>query len=152
MKGHEKMGNLSQLYWEDVQLEDEIPIVHFPLSIARLVMAAGSNRDFNSIHHNTEYAKATGAPDMYANIIFLYGMWEKAIRDYMGSAGTIKSVKEFRMKAFNTAGETVVIKGQVKQKWLENKEALVELKMWSENSQGTTVGPGRVVITLPRRK
>jgi hypothetical protein len=34
------------------------------------VMAAGANRDFNAIHHNAEVARATGAPDIYANTLF----------------------------------------------------------------------------------
>jgi hypothetical protein len=46
----------------------------FPLSVYRLVVAAGANRDFNAIHHNSDYARATGAPDMYANTLFLQGM------------------------------------------------------------------------------
>jgi hypothetical protein len=42
----------------------------FPLTAYRLVMAAGANRDFNAIHHNAEVARATGAPDIYANTLF----------------------------------------------------------------------------------
>ncbi|WP_026692033.1 acyl dehydratase [Peribacillus kribbensis] len=145
------MGVKQQHYWEDVRIGDEIPSLHFPLSVARLVMAAGANRDLNSIHHNSEYAKETGAPDMYANIIFLYGMWERTVREFMGLSGTIKSVKEFRMKVFNTVGETVVTKGFVKKKWQENNESLVELQIWSENSRSVTVGPGQIIITLPKR-
>ncbi|TWI53981.1 acyl dehydratase [Halalkalibacter nanhaiisediminis] len=145
------MENKQRRYWEDVQIGDEIPSLHFPLSVARLVMAAGANRDFNSIHHNSEYAKQTGAPEMYANIIFLYGMWERTVRNFIGLSGTIKSVKEFRMKVFNTVGETVMTKGIVKKKWHENNESLVELEVWSENSGNITVGPGQVVITLPKK-
>ncbi|GEN35340.1 acyl dehydratase [Aneurinibacillus danicus] len=146
------MRKIDQLYWEDVEIGDEISSVEFPLTVARLVMAAGANRDFNSIHHNSEYAQQTGAPDMYANVIFLQGMWEKTIRNYIGLAGTIKSLKGFRMKVFNTVGETVVTKGTVKKKWREKKEFLVELEIWSENSKGITVGPGAVIVTLPLRE
>ena len=141
----------TQRYWEDISAGDEVPPVQFPLSVYRLVMEAGANRDFNSIHHNSEYARQTGAPEMYANTIFLQGMWERTVREFIGLAGTIKSLAGFRMKIFNTAGDTVVTKGAVKRTWQEGEEALVELSIWSENSQGVSVGPGTVVVTLPRR-
>jgi acyl dehydratase len=140
-----------QRYWEDVSAGDEVPPVQFPLSVYRLVMEAGANRDFNSIHHNSEYARQTGAPEMYANTIFLQGMWERTVREFIGLAGTIKSLVGFRMKIFNTVGDTVVTKGIVKRAWQEGEEALVELSIWSENSQGVSVGPGTVIVTLPRR-
>jgi acyl dehydratase len=114
-------------------------------------MEVGANRDFNSIHHNSEYARQIGAPEMYANTIFLQGMWERTMREFIGLAGTIKSLAGFRMKIFNTVSDTVVTKGTVKRTWQEREEALVELSIWSENSQGVSVGPGTVVVTLPCR-
>lgn len=143
------MKNRSQLYWNDVLLGDEIPTQTFPLSVFRLVMAAGSNRDFNSIHHNTSYAQETGAPDMYANNFFLQGMWEKAVREYIGLAGVIKSLRGFRMGSFNIVGDTVITKGKVKKKWKEKEEHFIELEVWSENTTGISVGPGTIVATIP---
>ena len=87
------MREKQERYWEDVQEGDELPSLQFPLSVYRLVMAASANQDFNSIHHNSEYAKKTGAPDMYANNIFLQGMWERTVREYIGNAGVIKSLR-----------------------------------------------------------
>ncbi|WP_078427787.1 acyl dehydratase [Alkalihalobacterium alkalinitrilicum] len=145
------MKRLNQRYWDDVSEGDEVPSIDFPISVYRLVMEAGANRDFNSIHHNTEYAQSTGAEEMYANNFFLQGMWERTVREYIGLSGTIRSLKGFRMKSFNYAGDTVVTKGIVKNKWYEEKEYYVELQMWSENSKGISVGPGSVFVTLPKR-
>src|SRR6266702_6309622 len=82
----------SQRTVADVTVGDDVPAVEFPLSLYRLVVAAGGNRDFNSIHHNRSYALATGAPDAYASTFFLMGSWERVARDYIGSAGTIRSI------------------------------------------------------------
>lgn len=141
-----------QRYWEDVSEGDEVPAIEYPLSVYRLVVEAGANRDFNSIHHNTEYAQQTGAPEMYANNIFLQGMWERTVREYIGLAGVMKSLHGFRMKIFNTVGETVITRGRVTRKWQEKEEAFVALEMWSEISKGISVGPGTVVVALPRRE
>ena len=102
-----------QRHWEDVQEGDELPAVAFPLSVYRLVVEAGANRDFNSIHHNSEFARASGAPEMYANTGFLLGMWERALREFIGLDGTIRRIAGFRMKRFNTVGRTVTVRGKV---------------------------------------
>ncbi|MFN2538727.1 MAG: MaoC family dehydratase N-terminal domain-containing protein [Mycobacteriales bacterium] len=131
----------------DVREGEALAPIAFPLSVYRLVMAAGANRDFNSIHHNSEYAKASGASEMYANTLFLQGMWERAVREYIGTAGTIKEIRGFRMGSFNTVGDTVTVHGRVER--LDREEGTVHLRVWSTNATGTSVGPGTVVVTLP---
>ncbi|GAB3980815.1 hypothetical protein GCM10029978_079880 [Actinoallomurus acanthiterrae] len=142
---------MRQRYVEDVREGEELPGVAYPLTVYRLVMAAGSNRDFNSIHHNTEYARATGAPEMYANTGLLLGMWERAVRDWIGPAGTIRGIKGFRMRAFNVVGDTTWVRGRVASVGGDDAPGAVDLELWCENSAGVTVGPGTVRVTLPTR-
>ena len=139
-----------QTYLEDVKVGEEIHPVEFPLSVYRLVMEAGANRDFNSIHHNSDYAKATGAPEMYASTSFLLGMWERAIRDFIGLNGTIRTIRGFRMKKFNPVGTTVVVRGEVTDVRDDEGIGEVDLRVWCENEGEVTVGPGVVTVTLPR--
>jgi acyl dehydratase len=63
-----------QRYWDDVE-EGRRAARGLPAQRLPLVVEAGANRDFNSIHHNSEYARASGAPEMYANTGFLLGTW-----------------------------------------------------------------------------
>ena len=140
-----------QRYWEDVHEGDAIPPVAINLTIARLVVEAGANRDFNQIHHNTPVSIATGAPDMYANNGFIQAWWERAVREYIGLGGRFKKTGPFRMRIFNTVGESAVTSGTVKRKWVEDGEHLVEIEVQTEISRGTSVGPGPVVVSLPTR-
>ena len=140
-----------QRYWEDVTEGETLPVLKFPLTIYRLVMSAGATRDYNAIHHNSEFAKKSGAPDMYANGLLLQAMWERSVREFIGLAGVIRALRGFRMKIFNTVGDTVVVNGRVKRKWREGRDAFVEIEMWSENSKGVSVGPGSMIVALPSR-
>lgn len=142
---------MTQLHWDDVTIGQELEPVAFPITVYRLVMTAGANRDFNAIHHNSDYAKRTGAPDMYANVLFLQGMWERTVRNFIGLAGTIRALRGFRMKIFNTVGDTVTVKGRVSAKSMEEGVGVVEIELWSENSGGVSVGPGAMIVTLPLR-
>jgi acyl dehydratase len=121
--------------------------VEFPLTVYRMVMEAGANRDFNSIHHNSEYAKASGAPEMYASTSFLLGMWERAVRNYIGLEGTIRALRSFRMKKFNPVGTTTIVHGEVTGTGPEPGQ--VELRVWCENNGDVTVGPGTMIVTVP---
>jgi hypothetical protein len=142
-----------QRYWDDVNEGDEIGEVQYPLTVQRMVMAAGANRDFNAIHHSTYAAQAGGAADMYAMNTFHSGMWERAVREYIGLAGTIKQTGPFRMRIFSTVGDTVVVRGKVARKYTEGNEAHVELEIQSllASNGNVSVGPGPVTVALPRR-
>ena len=140
-----------QRYWDDVAEGDDVPAVAFPLSVYRLVVEAGANRDFNSIHHNSEFARESGAPEMYANTGFLLGMWERTVREFVGLEGDIRRITGFRMRRFNTAGRTVVVRGTVMRTWRDDGDGFVELEVRSEVGGEVTVGPGTVTVTLPAR-
>jgi hypothetical protein len=130
----------------DVSVGDEVPAVDFPITVYRLVVAAGGNRDFNSIHHNSSYAKASGAADMYASTFVIMGAWERVIRDFIGCAGTIRSISNFRMRKFNLVGSVMTVGGRVAD---VRDDGTVVLELTSRVGDEVTVGPGRVEVTLP---
>jgi acyl dehydratase len=86
---------------------------------------------------------------MYASTSFLLGMWERAIRDYIGLGGTIRSIRGLRMKQFNTVGSTVLVRGTIVSAAEQDGVGVVELKVWSENGANVTVGPGLATVTVP---
>jgi len=137
---------MTQLNWNDVAVGDELVPVSFPLSVYRLVVAAGAVRDFNSMHHNSRFARATGAPEMYANTTFLLGMWERTVRAYVGFAGIICRIEGFRMNSFNCAGNTLLVRGAVHEKWLVQGSSGLKIRMWTENGNHVSVGPGLVTV------
>lgn len=144
-------GPAGGLAFEDVAVGDVLPTVALPLTVYRLVMAAGSNRDFNSIHHNSEYARSTGADEMYANTSFLMSSWERSVRDWMGLGGRIRAIRGFRMRSFNYVGDTMRVLAEVAAVRTEGDLGVVEVAIRCETSAGVTVGPGTVEVVLPRR-
>lgn len=124
----------------------ELPTVSFPITLYRLVMAAGGNRDFNAIHHNRNYARRTGAPDAYANTLFLMGMWERAVNDWTDSRGRIVAIRGFRMARFSTLGNTAVVRGTVKA--VDADRGIVTFTVSTADREGCTVGPGEVDVVF----
>lgn len=143
-----------QLFWEDVKEGDEVPPVAMNITVQRLVIEAGANRDFNPIHHDTVLTQKTGVQEMYANNGFIQGMWDRCIREYIGVQGRVRKSGPYRIKNFNEAGMTATTLGKVTRKWQEDGKNLVELEIWTENDRNgrtVSVGPGPVLVELPSR-
>jgi acyl dehydratase len=137
-----------QLYFEDVTVGSEIPEITMPVSLQLLVMEAGANRDFSSIHHDPEAGIATGAKSAYANTFFLMGMIERQLREWMGLRGKLKKISSLRMKIFNCVGDEVCFKGTVLEKDEDNSAVVLDIR--SETASGETMTAEATVI-LPKK-
>lgn len=120
----------------------------YPLPVHRLIVAAGATRDFSAIHHNDEVARERGAPAMFANAGLLLGMWERVLRDYIGPAGRILAIRDFRMVRFSPVGSVARVEGRVVDRMERDglDVAVVELRTLVGDT--VTVGPGRAEVTL----
>ncbi len=122
---------------ETVAAGDAIGPFSIPITLQRLVMEAGANRDFSLIHHDRDVARATGAPDAYMNTFFIAGMFERLLREWMGDRGKLHSIKNLRMKIFNAVGDTVTFRGRVES--VDASSGQVRIDLWSETDKGQTV-------------
>ena len=116
---------------------DTLPEISIPITLQRLVMEAGANRDLSLIHHDTKVAQATGAPDAFANTFFLIGMFERLMREWAGPQARIRKIGPLRMMIFNAVGDTVQFKGVVES--VDAASGRVSLDMWVESERGKTV-------------
>lgn len=126
-----------------VQAGDELSSISIPITLQRLVMEAGANRDLSLIHHDTRVAQATGAPDAFANTYFLMGMFERLMRQWAGPKARIRKIGPLRMMIFNAVGDTVQFKGVVES--VDKEVATVSLDMWVQSDRGKTVTAKAVV-------
>ena len=120
-----------------IQVGDTLPEISIPITLQRLVIEAGANRDFSLIHHDTKVAQATGAPDAFANTFFLIGMFERLMREWAGPKARIRKIGPLRMMIFNAVGDTVQFKGAVES--VDAASGRVSLDMWVESERGKTV-------------
>jgi hypothetical protein len=121
----------------DIAAGAELPAIAIPITLQRLVMEAGANRDLSLIHHDTKVARATGAPDAFANTFFLMGMFERLMREWAGPAARIRKIGPLRMMIVTAVGDTVYFKGTVES--VDAAAGTVTLDMWVESERGKTV-------------
>jgi acyl dehydratase len=129
---------------EDVYVGEEIAPFGVPLTLQRLVMEAAANRDFTPLHHDRDDARATGAPDAYANTMFIQALLEAGLRSWMGARGWLEEL-EIRMEAFNLVGRVVTAHGRVTKIEPDAGGGAVWLDVWMEaDGERTVVGEARV--------
>ena len=134
-----------QIILNDVVVGAEIPEISMPVTLQRLVMEAGSNRDLSLIHHNKEVAQSTGADDAYMNTFFIIGLFERMLREWMGTRGRLKKIGSLQMKSFNVVGDVVYCRGKVTGK---QDDGTVNLDIRMENQERVTV-TAVAVVNLP---
>ena len=89
----------------DITVGLELPTASIPITLQRLVMEAGANRDFSLIHHDSQVARATGASGAFANTFFLMGMFERVMREW----GLPKVTLQTMLRCPRRWGKTFVI-------------------------------------------
>jgi hypothetical protein len=137
-----------QVYFEQVNVGDDIPAVDFNLTVQRMIMFVGATRNFPGLHHNDRVAQNRGAaPGIFLQNNSCLMLWERVVSDWMGIYGRVRSAT-FRITEFHLAGDIIHVSGKITKKWQENGLNLVELTIQSDTPR--RVGMiGAVIVALP---
>ena len=139
-----------QIFFEDVEVNDLIPVLRLPLTTNRLIMAAGANRDFVAMHNDNEAGRRAGAPGMFANTWYVMGLAERMLREWIGLRGEVVRIGPFRMSRFNCPGTVTECGGTVLDKRQEGGKCLVDLDIWQDDGSGRPM-VGKATVALPSK-
>jgi len=141
---------ITQRYWDDVTEGEEIPGFEMFLSETKMVEQVSGSQDFYPVHHDREFARAGGHPDVFFNTGFTRAALGRLLGDYVGTEGWIRTL-EYSMRKMNRPGVTLKVRGTVTRKYLGGDAGLVDLDVWLENEKEGVTTPGRATVMLPRR-
>jgi acyl dehydratase len=128
-----------------ITVGEEVAPFEVLLTLQRLVMEAGANRDFAPIHFDPEAARESGATGPYANTTLIETLFEAALRSWAGLSARILMI-EFSMKSFNCVGDAIAACGVV----TAVDSSTVDLDLWIEGPRGRTV-TGHAAVAFPDR-
>ena len=150
-----------QLYWEDVEVEDEVPPLPKVATSQVLVKWAGASGDFNPLHYDNAFAASSGVGKPIVHGALKRQWLIQLMTDWIGEEGTLKKFScQYRalnypraMKTMTEAeeGETWQCKGKVTQKYAEDGEHYVDCNIWVENGKGEVTTPGKATVVFPSR-
>jgi acyl dehydratase len=103
---------VSKVRFEDVAVGDEMPPLAKVVRREDVKAYADASGDQNPLHQDDAFARRVGFPGIIAHGMFSMAHVTKAITDWVGEPGALRSIKvQFRAVVF--MDETLVAKGRV---------------------------------------
>ncbi len=131
-----------------ISVGDELPAFELPVTSTVIVAGAIASRDFMPAHHDPEYARGQGAPDMFMNILTTNGYVSRFVTDWAGPHAMVRKIA-IRLGAPAVPGKVLRFTGQVAGKTEEGDECLLEVAVRLANDLGDHA-TGTVQVSLPR--
>lgn len=140
-----------RLFFDDVHEGMPLPPVVRETSVMQLVEYAGASRDFYIIHHDRDYARSIGLPDIIIQGSLKSAFLGQLVTGWMGEWGTLKSL-EVQYRGIDVPGQPLTAKGTVTRAYMEGGEGHLDCDIWLENADGERTTRGRATVVLPSRR
>ena len=166
-------------YWEDVSVGDQVrPVVKGPITIWDQVAGLGNTEGLFSlpvramrkkipdriimdpvtgvphfaieVHLHDRIAQQEGGPIAFTAGSQMDTWLGHVITNWIGDDGFLRRL-DIQHRAINPIGDTVICRGQVVKKYVENGDHLVDMAIWSESHRGWILSPASVTASLPSR-
>ena len=134
--------------WDDVREGDVIGSVTFPITLRTLIVDVAGTRDLYPIHHDREFAKASGARDIFVNTMFYEGLFGRLATDWAGPEAFLRRLR-FTMKSPNCLGDTITSRGHVSRKYEAEGQRLLDLEIHLDNQLGPDATVANLTLELP---
>ncbi|MBM4405721.1 MAG: hypothetical protein FJ039_06005 [Chloroflexi bacterium] len=142
---------MAKVYFEDVQVGQELPSYTIKAGYMELNRFAGANDELIPIHMDPDYAKNVAKlPDVIVMGNLKLAYMCNVLTNWGGDDLWVRKL-EVSYRKMDVVNETLTAKAVVKAKRTEGHDHLVDLDLWVENGKGEKTAPGRAVVALPAR-
>ncbi|MBU2648659.1 hypothetical protein KKI24_28380 [bacterium] len=133
--------------WENIQTGAKLPELVKRPGVTQLVKYAAGSGDFNPLHHDTRFPQAKAIGSIIVHGRFKYAALGECVSNWLNHQGRIKTIS-CQYRGMDFPDSEITCKGTVVKKWVENGEKLVELEVWTENSDGKQTTPGKAIVVF----
>lgn len=85
-------NRITTLKWADINVGDEVTPLEIPITTTMIVAGATASRNFMPVHHDVEYAKKQGSPNLFMNILTTNGYCVRFPTDWAGPEAMLKKL------------------------------------------------------------
>jgi len=135
------------LKWSDINVGDEVTLMHIPITTTMIVAGAIASRDFMPVHHDRDYANKQGSPNLFMNILTTNGYCVRFLTDWAGPEAMVKKLS-IRLGVPCFPDDPLHFTGSVTSKTEgSDGENFVEVTFKGSNSLGDHVS-GTAILSL----
>ncbi|WP_370305443.1 MaoC/PaaZ C-terminal domain-containing protein [Sinimarinibacterium flocculans] len=136
-----------QKLWSEVREGEALAPLRFPVDYARIILNAAATWDYFPGHHDPEYARSQGQPNIYASTILFHGLIDRFVTDWGGPLTLVRR-RRMRMVASVYPGDLLTTEGRIVRCYREAELGLVDLDISLKTTRGLCV-PASVCARLP---
>ena len=133
--------------WRDLAVGDELPTLALDITATHIAAGAIATRDFMPVHHDRDYARAQGAPDIFMNILSTNAHCSRWLTDWAGPDAMVRHLA-IRLGVPLHPGARLTFTGVVTALIEEIDEGRVEIEFRATTDIGDHV-TGTAALTLP---
>ncbi|MCZ6789093.1 MAG: MaoC/PaaZ C-terminal domain-containing protein [Chloroflexi bacterium] len=138
-------------YFEEISEGTELPELTKEIRPVNMMMYGAATWDFMRIHYDADHARERGFEGAIVDGQMEGAFLAQMVIDWAGDPGALRRLG-VRYRNFIYPGDTLVCKGTVQRKFIEEPDALVECELVVENTTRQEVaGLGTAIVALPRR-
>jgi acyl dehydratase len=139
-----------QLIWEDLEEGQELPSLTKQVTTQQLVKYAGASGDFYQIHYDKDFAVNTGLPGVIIHGALKNAFLGQLMTDWIGESGALTRLA-VQYRGMDVPGDTLVCKGRISRKYVQDDHHYVDCEIWLENGKGEKTTPGSATVAFPSR-
>src|ERR687887_204896 len=137
------------LYFEDIQVGDDLPDLVKQPTTRQLVKYAGASGDYYEIHYDHHFAVRSGLKDgVIVHGLLTAGWMAQMLTDWLPSPMALKKFG-VSYRAMARPGDTITCKGKIVNKYEKDGEYLVDCEISAENQRGEKCAVGTATAALP---
>ena len=140
-----------QLFFEDVDVGTEIPLLVKRPTSQQLVKWAGASEDFYQIHYDKDFALKKDLPGTIIHGRLKAAFMGQLITDWIGERGVLKRFSCL-YRGMDLPEVDLTCRGKVKAKYTEGGQNFIECDLVIENANGEKTTTGSAIATLPSRQ
>ncbi|VTU32805.1 MaoC family dehydratase [Variovorax sp. PBL-E5] len=139
---------MNRLEFDNIRIGDELPPLQLqPVTRTTLALFAGASGDHNPIHIDTDVARTSGMPDVFAQ--GMLGMaWLGRLLTGWAPQSRLRRF-EARFQGITHLGNAMRCTGRVVEKLEHDGERCVRIELQSANQFGQTKIVGEALVALP---
>ena len=131
----------------DAKIGDQLPPFTFgPISRATLALYAGASGDHNPIHIDTDMAKASGMPDVFAQGMLSFGVLARVPTEWAGAA----RLRSFgaRFVSMTQVHDLITCAGEITETFEADGERRARVAVTATAQDGRRTLTGEAVVAL----